>query len=215
MPRQSPSLDRATPELIARTALSIVDRDGPQALSFRSVADRLNISHATVQRRCTDIAGLLDLCTDHLAAEIPEVAPETDWAEATEIRFRALYELLVAHPGLVALRGARPWLGPQLLARLTEPAVAANLARGMAPAEAMATYRRMYLLTLGCASFVDHRAPRDHAARTRAALAALDPEAFPALTGHVREILPVLTDHEVFHSALRQLVAAAGPAAAR
>ncbi|MFJ2744377.1 TetR/AcrR family transcriptional regulator [Streptomyces sp. NPDC087440] len=209
MPRQSPSLDRATPELIAETALSIVDRDGPQALSFRTLADRLGISHATVQRRCTDLAGLLDLCTDHLAAGIPSVAPGTEWARASEIRFRALYELLVAHPGLVALRGARPWLGPQLLARLTEPELAAHLARGLSAAQAMATYRRMYLLTLGCATFVDHRAPQENAARTRAALAALDPAEFPALTGHVGEILPVLTDHEVFRTALHQLIEAA------
>ncbi|MFI5807925.1 TetR/AcrR family transcriptional regulator [Streptomyces sp. NPDC051561] len=209
MPRQSPSLDRATPELIAETALSIIDRDGPQALSFRSLADRLGISHATVQRRCTDLAGLLDLCTDHLAAGIPEVPPGTDAAEATGIRFRALYELLVAHPGLAALRGARPWLGPQLLARLTEPEVAAHMAHGMTAAQAMAAYRRMYLLTLGCATFVDHRSPQENATRTRTALAALAPESFPALTGHVEEILPVLADHEVFYGALRQLIDAA------
>jgi hypothetical protein len=65
-------------------------------------------------------------------------------------------ELLTAHPGLIALRGARPWLGPQLLKHLVEPQLADSLAAGMTPEQAIVTYRRLYLLTLGSASFVDH-----------------------------------------------------------
>lgn len=209
MPRHSASLDRATPDLIARTALALIDEEGPAALSFRRLAERLGVSHATIHRRCRDLNGLLDLCTDHLAARLPDIAPGTDWAEATETRFRRLYELLTAHPGLLALRGARPWLGPQLLARLTEPALADSLAAGMTPEQAIRTYRRMYLLTLGSAAFVDHRSPRETVAATRGALAALDPEDFPVLTGHLGAIAPVMTDHEVYYGALRQLITAA------
>ncbi|MFE3599206.1 TetR/AcrR family transcriptional regulator [Streptomyces sp. NPDC059096] len=213
MPRQSASLDAATPERIAATALAIIDTDGPGALSFRTLAARLGVAHATVQRRCADLAGLLDLCADHLAAELPDPPPGTGWAEATETRFRALYTALTAHPGLLALRGSRPWLGPRLLGRLVEPQLADSVAAGMTPGEAMAAYRRMYLLTLGSATFVDHRDPAGSAALTRRALAALDPEEFPVLTGHLPEILPVVVDHEVYYSALRQLVGAADPGA--
>ncbi|MEU5425383.1 TetR/AcrR family transcriptional regulator C-terminal domain-containing protein [Streptomyces olivoreticuli] len=211
MPRRSPSLSLATPDRIARTALAVIDEEGPAALSFRSVADRLGVSHATVHRRCTDLGGLLDLCTDHLAAGLPDIPPGTPWAEATEARFTALYALLTAHPGLVALRGSRPWLGPQLLARLVEPTLADSIAAGMTPEQAFHAYRRMYLLTLGSAAFVDHRDPKATVTTTRTALAALDPEQFPVLTGHMSVILPAMTDHEVFHGALRQLIAAARP----
>lgn len=211
MPRQSASLDLATPERIAEQALLIVDQDGHTALSFRTLATALDISVASLQRRCTDLAGLLDLVTDHLAMHLPEIPPGTDWATATETRFTALYELLTAHPGLVALRGARPWLGPQLLKRLVEPQLAASIAAGMTPAEAITAYRRMYLLTLGSASFVDHRDPKAAQAATRRALAALDPEEFPALTGHLAEILPAVVDHEIYYGALRQLIQAADP----
>ncbi|MET9960683.1 TetR/AcrR family transcriptional regulator C-terminal domain-containing protein [Streptomyces sp. NPDC006326] len=213
MPRTSPALERATPGAIAAAALRILDEDGPQALSFRALADRLDVSHATVQRRCTDLAGLLDLCTEHLAARLPEVPAGTGWAEAAELRFGALYRLLVAHPGLLALRGGRPWLGRELLARLVEPALADSVAAGMTPAEAMTAYRRMYLLTLGSAAFVDHRDPAGATAASRAALAALDPEQFPVLAGAVADVLPALTDHEVYYGALRQLIEAARPAA--
>ncbi|MFK0012058.1 TetR/AcrR family transcriptional regulator [Streptomyces sp. NPDC091027] len=212
MPRRSDALDRATPEAIAVAALRILDEEGPQRLSFRTLAERLDVSHATVQRRCTDLAGLLDLCTEHLAARLPDIPAGTDWAEATEQRFRALYDLLVAHPGLLVLRGGRPWLGRQLLARLVEPALADSVAAGLTVTEAITAYRRMYLLTLGSAAFVDHREPERATAASRTALAALDPEEFPVLSGGTAEILPALTDHEVYHSALRQLIEAARPA---
>ncbi|MFI1727927.1 TetR/AcrR family transcriptional regulator C-terminal domain-containing protein [Streptomyces acidicola] len=213
MPRHSPSLDRATPDRIAETALLLIDEGGPEALTFRALATRLEISLASLQRRCTDLAGLLDLCTDHLAARLPEAEPDTDWADATETRFTALYRLLAAHPGLLALRGTRPWLGPNLLARLVEPQLADSLAAGMTPEAAIAAYRRMYLLTLGSASFVDHRDPKSAQTATRTALAALDPEAFPVLTGHLAAIVPAVTDHEVYYEALRQLIHAADPTA--
>ncbi|MYZ34307.1 MULTISPECIES: TetR/AcrR family transcriptional regulator C-terminal domain-containing protein [unclassified Streptomyces] len=212
MPRQSASLERATPELIAGTALLIIDQEGPQALSFRTLAAKLDIAHTTVQRRCTDIAGLLDLCADHLASALPDIPPDTGWATATETRFSGFYQLLTEHPGLLTLRAGRPWLGPQLLRRLVEPQLADNLNAGMTPKEAITAYRRMYLLTLGSASFVDHRNPKAAQATTRAALAALDPDEFPALTGNLADILPTVTDHDVFYSALRQLIQAADPA---
>ncbi|MEU2560954.1 TetR/AcrR family transcriptional regulator C-terminal domain-containing protein [Streptomyces longispororuber] len=212
MPRQTTSLHRATPEHIAEQALLIVDRDGPTALSFRTLAAALNISVASLQRRCTDLAGLLDLVTDHLAARLPEIKAGADWATATEQRFTALYELLTEHPGLVVLRGDRPWLGPQLLKRLVEPQLADSLAAGMSPQEAIVTYRRLYLLTLGSASFVNHRDPKAAQAATRRALAALDPQEFPVLTGQLGTVLAAVVDHEAYFGALRQLIRAADPA---
>ncbi|MEU0075057.1 TetR/AcrR family transcriptional regulator C-terminal domain-containing protein [Streptomyces sp. NPDC006332] len=211
MPRHSASLDRATPDRIAETALLMIDAGGPEALTFRALASRLEISLASLQRRCTDLAGLLDLCVDHLAAQLPETGPDTDWAAATEIRFAALYRLLVAHPGLLALRGTRPWLGPHLLARLVEPQLAHSLAAGLTPEEAITAYRRMYLLTLGSAGFVDHRDAKSAQSATRTALAALDPEEFPALSGNLAAIVPAVTDHEIYYGGLRQLIQAAAP----
>jgi AcrR family transcriptional regulator len=212
MPRHSASLDRATPDRIAETALVLIDEGGPEALTFRALASRLQISLASLQRRCTDLAGLLDLCLDHLAAQLPAAGPDADWATATESRFTALYRLLADRPGLLALRGTRPWLGPHLLARLVEPQLAHSLAAGMTPEEAIAAYRRMYLLTLGSAGFVDHRGATAAQAATRTALAALDPEEFPVLTGNLAVIVPAVTDDEVYYGALRQLIAAVDPA---
>src|SRR5262249_15607283 len=118
---------------------------------------------------------------------------------------------MTAHPALVALRRGRPWLGPEILARLVEPALQANLAAGMTPREMITAYRQMYLFTLGCAVFVDHQHPAAAVQRTRAALAALDPAAFPALTGHLDTILHAVVDHQVYLEGLRRLIRAADP----
>ncbi|MFJ5034512.1 hypothetical protein ACIQB5_42160 [Streptomyces sp. NPDC088560] len=56
-----------------------------------------------------------------------------------------------------------------------EPQLADSLAAGMTPQDAISSFRRMYLLTLGAASFVDHRVPKAAQAATRQALAALNP----------------------------------------
>ncbi|KOV85941.1 hypothetical protein ADL01_07845 [Streptomyces sp. NRRL WC-3618] len=42
-------------------------------------------------------------------------------------------------------------------------------------------------------------------------MAALDPEEFPVLTGHLAAILPAMVDHEVYFGGLRQLIHAADP----
>ncbi|RDG37500.1 TetR family transcriptional regulator [Streptomyces corynorhini] len=196
---------------MAAAAFALLAEDGPGALSFRTVAARLGVAHATVQRRCGDLAGLLDLCADQLAAELPDIPPGSDWATATETRFRGLYAALTARPGLLALRGGRPWLGPRLLGKLVEPQLADSVAAGMTPEAAFVTYRQLYLLTLGSATFVDHRDPEGAVALTRTALAALDPAEFPLLTGHLAAVLPVTVDHEVYYAALRALIHAAEP----
>jgi AcrR family transcriptional regulator len=213
MARQSRERDRATPGQIAHTTIELADEQGPAAVTFRAVAHRLGVHVSYLQRRVTDQDGLLNLCADHLAGELPDIAAGSmPWAAATEARFIALYQVLTAHPGIVALRGNRPWTGRHILARLTEPQLADNLAAGMSPDKAIDCYRGMYLLVLGAASFVDHRDPKAAVRSTRLAIAALDPDDFPALTQHQATVLRAVVDHEVFYRALRQLVHAADPA---
>lgn len=213
MSAQSPGASPAqlTAESIAVAALRLIDDDGPGALSFRALGRVLGVSHMTVHRHCGDLAGLLDIAVDHLAEQIPAVDPEQPWAQTIEQLFGTLYRLIVAHPGLVVLRQGRPWLGPRILERLTEPALRANLDAGMTPQQAIATYRQCYLYTLGCASFIDHADPAAEATRTRTALAGLNPDAFPALTTHMRVVVDAVTDHEIYYAGLRRLIQAAHP----
>lgn len=208
MPRNSESLDRATPEVIAAEALALIEAEGPAALSFRNLGARLDVAHASLQRKVGDTEALLDLIVDHLIDQLPDIPVDTAWAEATERRFTALYGLLVDHPGLAVLRGARPLLGRKTLERLVEPQLAANLAAGMSMEQAIFAYRQMYLFTLGAANFVDHRDAKSAQQRTRSSLAALDPSEFPVLTGNLNVVVDAVVSHEVFYTGLRHLVAA-------
>jgi AcrR family transcriptional regulator len=193
-----------TPDAIATAALAILDEEGPGALSFRRVGAALATSHTTIHRHCGSLEGLLDLCADYLAAELPEAEPAWGWATATEFRFTTLYEIWTAHPALLALRGGRPWYGPAMLARFVEPALRSNLDAGMTPAQMMQTFRQMYLFTLGCS--VTHAAYSARSARV--IIASLDPAEFPVLTGQVNVIADGAAERDVFRLGLRNLIAA-------
>ncbi len=212
MARTSLGEDSLSLDVIARAALRIIDSEGADALNFRRLGKELGVAHMTVYRRLADLKVPLDGCVlDYVVGTIPQLDPEASWADATEARFTALYEIIVAHPGIVAMRRGGPWLGPRVMQKLIEPQLAANLAAGMTPDQMVRAYRRMYLFTLGCACFTDHATPDAVVNRTRAALAALPPEHFPAATGNAEAILKGVVDHEVFYGGLRQLIRAADP----
>ena len=209
MRRQDLSENSLTLETIAIASLAILDAEGPDALSFRRVGAALGTSHTTIYRHCGSLDGLLDICVDHLATELPQLDPDLPWAASTEARFVALYDLLNAHPALVALRRERPWLGPRVLERLVEPALQANRKAGLTPEQSIRAYRQMYLFTLGCSVFVDHTDTARAARLVRTALAGLDHEDYPALTSDVEVIVAGTSDHAVFYQGLRHLIDAA------
>jgi len=201
-----------TLDAIAAAALRLIDDGGVDALTYRSLAVELGVAHMTVYRRLTELNVPLDGCVmDYLVGTLPHLGPEVAWAQATRIRFTALYEFIVEHPGIVGLRRDGPWLGPNAMRRFIEPQLAANLAIGMSPEQMVRAYRRMYLFTLGCACFTDHSTPEAVVARTRRAIEALPVQSFPVVTGNREAILSGVIDHEVFHGGLEQLIRAADP----
>jgi AcrR family transcriptional regulator len=194
-----------TPEAIATAALEILDAEGADALSFRRVAAALATSHTTIHRHVGSLDGLLDLCADQLAADLPQIEPALGWATATELRFTALYEVWTAHPALLTLLRGRPWTGPNMLARFVEPALRSNLEAGMTPTQMIQTFRQMYLFTLGAS--LTHATYDSRQARTT--IAALDPDDFPVLTTHMQLIAGSVAEHDVFRIGLRNLISAA------
>jgi AcrR family transcriptional regulator len=205
MARAAADAELLTPQAIASAALQILDTEGADALSFRRIAADLSTSHTTIHRHCGSLDGLLDLCADHLAAELPDNEPGLSWATSTELRFTALYEIWTAHPALLTLRQGRPWTGPNTLSRLVEPALRSNLDAGMTPTQMIQTFRQMYLFTLGCST--THAAYNSRQART--IIAALDPDEFPTLTTHMHLIAGSIAEHDVFRIGLRNLIDAA------
>ncbi len=180
---------------------------GPGALSFRRVAAVLGTSHMTVHRLTHDVDGLLDLCAEHLAATLPEIDPALPWAQATEQRFATLYDVMSAHSSLVALQQGRPWLGPEMMRRFSEPALASSLAAGLTLEEMVRSHRMLYTFTVGCAlthASYDVR-------RGRAVLAGLDVTQTPSLAAHRDQFVVEHMPRDDFLRGLRALIGAAAP----
>jgi AcrR family transcriptional regulator len=198
---------RPAPDAIAEAALRVLGEGGPHALSFRRVAALLGTSHMTVHRYCGNVDGLLDLCAEHLAAGLPDVDPDLPWAEASERRFASLYDVMSAHPGLVALQQGRPWLGPEMMRRFSEPAVASSLDAGLSLDEMVRAHRVLFSFTVGCA--LTHEAY--DASRARAVLDGLDPEATPVLAAQRHRFEGERMPRRDYLQGLRALIAAVDP----
>jgi AcrR family transcriptional regulator len=188
-------------------ALAVLDLEGPGALSFRRVASELGASHMAVHRRCGNFNGLLELCAEHLAARLPEIDSSLPWAISTELRFTALYEALSSHWGLVALQGGRPWMGPQMMRRFSEPAVAASIAAGFTPTEISESHHELYVFTVGCALT---RTGFRHGINS-AAISNLDPLDIPRLSEHWEDLTDDRSDHNLFLHGIRTLIASWDP----
>jgi AcrR family transcriptional regulator len=209
-PSHSRRSDASSPDspAIAEAALQVLREGGPQALSFRRVAVRLGTSHMTVHRHCHNVDGLLDLCAEHLAATLPEVDPALPWIEATEQRFAALYDLMSSHSSLVALQRGRPWLGPEMMRRFSEPALAASLAAGLTLDEMIRSHRTFYMFTVGCALTSDTY----DVVHGRGALDDLDPDQTPVLAASRGQMGVEHHPRDDYLRGLRALIAAATPA---
>ncbi len=202
-----PGTQGLTGDAIAQAALRVLHEGGPHALSFRRVAALLGTSHMTVHRHCHNLDGLLDLCAEHLAATLPAIDPSLPWAQATEERFTSLYDVLSANSALVALQRGRPWLGPEMTRRFSEPALASSLAAGLSLDEMIQTHRGLWSFTVGCALTFETYDVRGG----RAALDDLDPDQTPLLAEHREKITVDYAPHEVFLRGIRALIAAANP----
>ena len=197
-----PGIPDLTREAIAEAALRVLQEGGPHALSFRRVGVILGTSHMTVHRRCHNLDGLLDICAEHLAATLPEVDPGLPWGEATERRFASLYDVLSANSGLVALQQGRPWLGPEMTRRFSEPALTSSLAAGLTLEEMIQTHRGLWSFTVGCALTFESYDVR----RGRETLDDLDPAQAPVLAAHRERITVDYAPREVFLRGIRALI---------
>jgi len=138
-----------THQAIAESALDILRQEGPDALSFRRVAEILGTYHVLVFRRCGGMDGLLDICADYASAEFPLVPDSVDWVDATQARFEAAYGMFAEHASLILLMRGRPWLGFNITERFYEPTMRSFLEAGMTAEEASGLFSILYRLTIG------------------------------------------------------------------
>ena len=184
---------------IVAAAVSILDRDGVDALSMRSLADELNTAPTSLYRHVDNKGELLDLVVDALMAEVELPADGLDWRSglrAAAINFRSV---LMRHPNAALLRGGRLAIGPNTL-RMMEWVCSMLLEAGFSEPEAADAGATVINYTIGTVLaeiLPTHQIEAagytwdEFAQQMSARIAALSMDRYPVM----RRMLPMLLGH--------------------
>ncbi|MFD6224374.1 TetR/AcrR family transcriptional regulator [Nocardia asteroides] len=206
--RRSPGRPRIPFDRIVTTALHIVDEQGTDALSMRTLAQRLDTGTAVLYRAVANRAELIAHVVDWVLGEIDIADDETggDWQRACIAAGEAIFSALHRHPGIAPLLIAQVPIGPHSLT-LRERILAILLAHGFSPESAALAYATIARYAIGFAAQLQgHSTDATIDPTTLIELYhQLDPEQFPA-TITVADHLPIQTLETEFHFGLRLLV---------
>ncbi|MCW1957055.1 MAG: TetR/AcrR family transcriptional regulator [Mycobacterium sp.] len=124
---------RLRTEAIVEAALSIIDEDGADALSMRSLAQRLNSSTATIYRHFQSRAALVVAVIDRALGEIFDDVAEVasgDWRQVIRRTATGYFAALNRHPGVARLLADHTPVGPNAMV-LREAWLSAMLRNGL------------------------------------------------------------------------------------
>ena len=195
--RRSPGRPPIPLERIVSTALQIVDEQGADALSMRTLAQRLDSGTATLYRHFTSRADLIAHVVDLLYESVEIDAAKLSampWQQACKKAAYAMFDVLRQHRNVAPLLGADVSIGPRAMAA-RERLLAILLDNGFPPALAARSYATLARYILGFAiQLTSHRDDRDEAGLSQV-FRNLDPDQFPA-TVKVADSLPVPLEDE-------------------
>jgi AcrR family transcriptional regulator len=209
---QSSGRSRGRPALpldrILGAALELVDEQGAEALSMRSLAQRLESGTATLYRHFANRAELVATVVDRMLGEVDlDASAITDlmWQEICVSFAQRMFDALGRHGNVAPLLVGHVPMGPNATAH-RELILRVLLDSGFPPATAARTYATLSRYILGFAMQVSRSAAVDHHdAELSAAFHQLDPSRYPA-TVAVADQLPVpLAEEFVF--GLQRIVA--------
>ncbi len=135
-----------------QAAISIVDREGIDALTMRRLGVELDAGATSVYRHVHDRGELLDLALDAVTAELVLPASATPWREALQGAAHGLRALFHRHPNFMLVRATRVALGPRSLAAL-EHVLGILRTAGFSDRDALYAASTVVNYTLGFALF--------------------------------------------------------------
>ncbi len=183
---------------MVETAIRIVDEDGADALTMRSLAERLNSSTATLYRHFPNRARLVAAVLDRVVGELDVEALSDDWREWCTGFITGWFEVMTRHRNVAVLMADQLPEGPNSLAArekwltvLLDNGFSLDLAARSATT--LGHYVQGFAIQLGGERA---RSDVDAADYTRIS-EALDPLAYPALTAAIQAgVLPVPLEEE-------------------
>ena len=173
---------------ITAAAIALVDAQGLEALTMRSLGRALGVEAMSLYRYVRNKAALLDAVHDALLAEMaPEIGGEHWEADVRAVAgsFRAM---LRAHPNAVPMFATRPARGLHAL-RQVETGLSILDAAGLPTATALATFQVLFAFVVGHALYTflpDRDRDRD-----------VDYAALPPAYPHLRTLPAVLATRDL------------------
>ncbi|MGV9362164.1 TetR/AcrR family transcriptional regulator [Amycolatopsis sp. NPDC003731] len=198
-PSTSPGRSRGRPAVpldrILATALELVDDEGAEALSMRSLAQRLESGTATLYRHFGNRATLVTAVVDRVFGEVeldPRVLAQLKWDEACRTVAQSMFDTLGRHRKIAPLLMEQTPTGPNAML-LRERCLAILLEGGLPPSLAARAYATLARYVLGFA--IQLAGSGDDAERASAHFHNVSPADFPA-TLAVADSLPVPLEDE-------------------
>jgi AcrR family transcriptional regulator len=182
---------------IVTAALQVVDDEGADALSMRTLAQRLNSGTATLYRHFTSRADLIAAVVDKMfgAIELDFAALNASpWQDACKAAAHSMFDALRRHQNVTRLLAENVPIGPNALAA-REQMLAFLLANGFPPALAARSYATLARYILGFAIQLTSTRDDPDEARLAEVFHNLDQSQFPA-TIAVADSLPVPWEDE-------------------
>jgi AcrR family transcriptional regulator len=208
-PRRSRGRPALPVDRILAAAVELVDEQGPEALSMRSLAQRLESGTATLYRHFSNRSELVSMVIDKILGEVDlggDKLAAMPWQGACILFAQNIFDALSRHGSIAPLLVEYTPMGPNALAH-RERCLAVLLDNGFSTAVAARAYATLARYVLGFAIQLSSvpAAGDQRDAELSVAFHRLDPSRFPA-TVTVADALPVPLGDE-FAFGLRLIVA--------
>ena len=210
-PRENRSRGRPAlpPDRILAAAVELLDEQGAEALSMRSLAQRLESGTATLYRHFSNRSELVSMVIDHMLGEVDldaHAVAELPWQQACILFAQHMFDALGRHGNVASLLIEYTPMGPNALAN-RELCLTVLLDNGFAPAVAAHAFATLARYVVGFAIQLSGSAAVNgqQDAELSAAFHELDASRYPA-TVAVADDLPVPLEEE-FACGLRLIVA--------
>jgi TetR/AcrR family tetracycline transcriptional repressor len=149
--RRRPRAGGLSAARIVDAALDILREDGLDALTVRTVADRLGTSSASLYRHIASREELIALIVDHVLGDIRVEATGRGWRADVEALMRELRRVILEQPLPPSAARTRSTYGPNML-RLIDAALGLFLRAGLADEQAAYTTISMIEFVAGSAT---------------------------------------------------------------
>jgi TetR/AcrR family tetracycline transcriptional repressor len=194
--RRSRGRPAMPPDRIVAAALALVDAEGAEALSMRTLAQQLNSGTATLYRHFANRSVLVAHVVDRVFGEVHLDAAQLagqSWQRSCEDVVHSMFAVLKRHPNVTRLLLEQTPLGPNAMA-IRETCLCMLLDSGFDPELAARIYATLSRYVLGFAIQFSGN-PDTHAAQDAEAFHNVDPTNYPP-TRAVPDAMPIPLDIE-------------------